>query len=495
MGWARVPPRPRSSACACPRAAALPGAREAPDSRPRPPAAAHTPRRQGGRARTHPALPGEDRAPCPARAGMAASRQGPASGQKACPGQPAGKPTPRRAGSSPSDSLRRPAAATASCTTLRSKGVMMPSRFGAPPGPAFSARALARPGRGRVRAAAVPHFLGGVLPQLGESRPAPTPVPPDIQHDPGPHAGLPVDRQPGQLLQCFEHLAARADQLLQRRPDHRDKRPVSFHVHVDVTVEVGHVEQALDVVRGDLALLLEIRGIHLRPRFGRALALVLAGHETFTIAGQIVRLYQLVGLYQIVRLKVLRLHQIVRPDGAVLRRSIPLDGVAVLLAAAGPTVPFSDAASPSMGSPSSSTPPASARFATSSLVTVGAFSPWLTTGSSLLRIRTVQAPCGSEVSSAASPLARTPTTRLAHWLLPDELSLGRGRLGVGPGVRAASAEPAQHAARTATVAAVCGRRLGSLRHCRSLRHRRSLGHDSARPGAARLLGRAPRRPP
>ena len=45
---------------------------------------------------------------------------------------------------------------------------------------------------------------------------------------------------------------------------------VALDVHVDVAVEVGDVEQALEVVGGDVALPLEQRGaVRLRPRAAR----------------------------------------------------------------------------------------------------------------------------------------------------------------------------------------------------------------------------------
>ena len=55
----------------------------------------------------------------------------------------------------------------------------------------------------------------------------------------------------------------RADELLEGRTDHGDQGPVALDVHVDVAIEVGHVQQPLDVVGGDLALLLEVRHVHL----------------------------------------------------------------------------------------------------------------------------------------------------------------------------------------------------------------------------------------
>src|SRR5215469_563152 len=56
--------------------------------------------------------------------------------------QPTGRTTTRRSGSSPSDSLRSPAAATASCTILRSNGFMGHSFFGCPVRSTSSAASL-----------------------------------------------------------------------------------------------------------------------------------------------------------------------------------------------------------------------------------------------------------------------------------------------------------------------------------------------------------------
>ena len=133
------------------------------------------------------------------------------------------------------------------------------------------------------RHATAPDFRRGILAQLREFEATANPVPADIQHYPGPHTGLPVHSQPGQFLECLKYLAARADQLLKRRPDHRDKRPVPFDVHVYVTVKVGHVEQTFNIVRGDLTLLLEIRRIRLRTRLtgiGTDARLFLACYES-----------------------------------------------------------------------------------------------------------------------------------------------------------------------------------------------------------------------
>ena len=40
-------------------------------------------------------------------------------------------------------------------------------------------------------------------------------------------------------------------------PDERDHRPLTLDVHVDVAVEVGDVEQLLEVVGGDVTLVLQ----------------------------------------------------------------------------------------------------------------------------------------------------------------------------------------------------------------------------------------------
>ena len=86
----------------------------------------------------------------------------------------------------------------------------------------------------------------------------------DVEHQPGPRAGLPVHRQPGQILQRIEHLAVIADKLVERRPDDGDNSPVAVDVHVDVAVKVGDIEQALDVVGSYLTVLLEVGQARLR---------------------------------------------------------------------------------------------------------------------------------------------------------------------------------------------------------------------------------------
>ena len=80
----------------------------------------------------------------------------------------------------------------------------------------------------------------------------------DVEHQPGALAGLAVDRQPGQLLQRLQHLAVVADELRQLGPDDRDRGTVTVDVHVQVAVEVRDVQQLLEVVGGDVALLLQL---------------------------------------------------------------------------------------------------------------------------------------------------------------------------------------------------------------------------------------------
>ncbi len=80
----------------------------------------------------------------------------------------------------------------------------------------------------------------------------------DVEHQPGPGAGLPVHGQPGQLLQRLQNRAVVADQFVQRGADDRHHRPVTLDIHVNVAVQVRDVQQAFHVVRGDIALELEI---------------------------------------------------------------------------------------------------------------------------------------------------------------------------------------------------------------------------------------------
>src|SRR6266567_8776401 len=114
-----------------------------------------------------------------------------------------------------------------------------------------------------LRLAGPLNLLRGAGTELAEIGPATSAVAADVEHQPGPPAGLPVHRQPGQFLQRVENLAAVADQFVERGPDDGDDRAVAVHVHVDVAVEIGDIEQPLDVVGRYLALELEVRDARL----------------------------------------------------------------------------------------------------------------------------------------------------------------------------------------------------------------------------------------
>jgi len=66
----------------------------------------------------------------------------------------------------------------------------------------------------------------------------------------------------------FEHLAVTPDQLVEVRAHDGHRGTVALHVHVQVAVEIGDVEELLEVVGRDLALLLQAGAA------GRAVALV-----------------------------------------------------------------------------------------------------------------------------------------------------------------------------------------------------------------------------
>ena len=101
-------------------------------------------------------------------------------------------------------------------------------------------------------------LLGYGFPVVGKLGAAPGPVTADVEHQPGPVAGLPVHGEPGQLLQRLQDRAVVADQFVQRGADDRHDGPVTLDIHVDVAVQVRDVQQAFHVVRGDIALELEI---------------------------------------------------------------------------------------------------------------------------------------------------------------------------------------------------------------------------------------------
>ena len=91
--------------------------------------------------------------------------------------------------------------------------------------------------------------------------PAALPVPADVQDQPGAVPGGGEHGQPDELLQGLQGAAVGADEAVQALvvvlgDDGHVRAPVA-DLDVDVPVQVRDVEQLLDVVRGDVALLLE----------------------------------------------------------------------------------------------------------------------------------------------------------------------------------------------------------------------------------------------
>src|SRR4051812_13617791 len=80
----------------------------------------------------------------------------------------------------------------------------------------------------------------------------------DVQHQPAARSRLLLDREPRQLLQRLEDRAAGAYELLEvlAAVDAHD-RAAGLDVQVDVAVVVEQIEQPLEVVTGDVALLHE----------------------------------------------------------------------------------------------------------------------------------------------------------------------------------------------------------------------------------------------
>jgi hypothetical protein len=101
-------------------------------------------------------------------------------------------------------------------------------------------------------------LLGDPPAQFGKFLATARAVPAHVQHDPAARTSLAVYGQAGEFLQGLQNLATRADKLAQGRTDHGHDGPVALDVHVDVAVEIRHVEQTLDVVGRDLALLLQV---------------------------------------------------------------------------------------------------------------------------------------------------------------------------------------------------------------------------------------------
>ena len=145
--------------------------------------------------------------------------------------------TTRREAPSPSLSLRRPASATTSWTTLRSKAVIGASLTGSP---VRFTSATAR------------------SPELGELAATRGAEAGDVQHEAAALAGLPGDREPGELLEGIQDLAVGSDEIIEVTPDDGDHRAIALDVHVDVPVEIGDVQQRLQVVGRDIALALKL---------------------------------------------------------------------------------------------------------------------------------------------------------------------------------------------------------------------------------------------
>ena len=110
----------------------------------------------------------------------------------------AGRTTIRRLGSTPSDSLSTPAMAlTTSCTHLRSNADI---------------------GSRRTGLAVLLDLLDRVLGDRGQLLAPGGAVAADVEQQPARRAGLPEDRQPGQLLQRLQRRAALADEGCSRPP-------------------------------------------------------------------------------------------------------------------------------------------------------------------------------------------------------------------------------------------------------------------------------------
>ena len=98
-------------------------------------------------------------------------------------------------------------------------------------------------------------LVGGPLGERAQRLAASLPVTAHVEHQPAAHAGALLHRQPGQLLQRVERLTLRADQRLQPVADDRHDGAIVLDVEIDVAVVVDDVEQPLEVVGGDVALL------------------------------------------------------------------------------------------------------------------------------------------------------------------------------------------------------------------------------------------------
>jgi hypothetical protein len=98
--------------------------------------------------------------------------------------------------------------------------------------------------------------------QLHQGRASFGPVAGDVQHQPTPFAGRGLYRQTSELLEGLQHPAIRAHQP-SRHPtfvgvDDGHRSTVSVDVDVDVTIEVGDVQQPLQEICGDLSFALQL---------------------------------------------------------------------------------------------------------------------------------------------------------------------------------------------------------------------------------------------
>jgi hypothetical protein len=97
-------------------------------------------------------------------------------------------------------------------------------------------------------------LLGGVLGDRDELLAAAGPEASHVEQQARRLAGLAVDSEPAQLLERLERRTARPDEGIEAASDDLHHRTTVLHEFVDVAVEVQDVEEAFDVVSGDLTL-------------------------------------------------------------------------------------------------------------------------------------------------------------------------------------------------------------------------------------------------
>ena len=95
--------------------------------------------------------------------------------------------------------------------------------------------------------------IGGQLEQLFSTA---LPETRNIEHQPAAIPGLGHHGQPGQLLQGIQNLSLRSHQNL-GMAHNRHVGSITFDVGVDVTVQIGDIQQFLEIVRRDLGLTLQ----------------------------------------------------------------------------------------------------------------------------------------------------------------------------------------------------------------------------------------------